>query len=96
MLKPLANFMIVEKYNELEGVILPDSIKPQTGDLFTVISVGPGWLTDDGKRVPPEVTPGDIVALVGKILRIPHDNKESLLARIDDAIAIKSVISDKI
>ena len=46
------------------GIVLPDSAqeKPQRGK---VAAVGDGKMTDDGKRVAPEVKKGDIV-LYGK------------------------------
>ena len=42
------------------GIYIPDTAKekPQEG---TVVAVGPGKLTDDGKRVPMELAVGDTV-----------------------------------
>jgi chaperonin GroES len=42
------------------GIVLPDTAKerPQEGE---VLAVGPGRLTDDGKRLPMEVKVGDRV-----------------------------------
>jgi chaperonin GroES len=42
------------------GIYIPDTAKekPQDG---TVVAVGPGKLTDDGKRIPMELSVGDIV-----------------------------------
>ena len=42
------------------GIYIPDTAKerPQSG---RVVAVGPGKLTDDGKRLPMEVSVGDIV-----------------------------------
>ena len=57
--KPLGNRIVVERLEEDEqvsagGIYIPDTAKekPQEGK---VIAVGPGRLTDDGKRVPMEV-----------------------------------------
>ena len=63
--KPLGNRIIVEPSDDEEqmsvgGIYIPDTAKekPQEG---TVVAVGPGRLTDDGKRIPVEVKVGDIV-----------------------------------
>jgi len=63
--KPLGNRVVVQPLEEDEqmsagGIYIPDTAKekPQEG---TVIAVGPGRLTDDGKRVPMEIGVGDTV-----------------------------------
>ncbi|HTQ37989.1 MAG TPA: co-chaperone GroES [Pirellulales bacterium] len=63
-LQPLGDRVVVER-DESEtrtsgGILLPDTAKnkPARG---TVISVGDGKLTDDGKRKPLQVKPGDRV-----------------------------------
>ena len=63
--KPLGNRIVVEPMEEdaqmsAGGIYIPDTAKekPQEG---TVVAVGPGKLTDDGKRVPMELTVGDTV-----------------------------------
>jgi len=59
---PLGERLIVKPSEEEEitssGIILPDTAKekPQEGD---VVAVGPGRLTDEGKRVPMELKKGD-------------------------------------
>ena len=54
--KPLGNRIVVEPMEDdaqmsAGGIYIPDTAKekPQEG---TVVAVGPGKLTDDGKRVP--------------------------------------------
>ncbi len=63
--KPLGNRIVVEPSEEAAqmttgGIYIPDTAKekPQEG---TVVAVGPGKLTDDGKRVPMEIEVGDTV-----------------------------------
>jgi len=63
--KPLGNRVVVEPIEGDEqmsagGIYIPDTAKekPQEGK---VVAVGPGRITDDGKRVPLEVKVGDIV-----------------------------------
>ncbi|MFA9477874.1 co-chaperone GroES [Phycisphaerales bacterium AB-hyl4] len=67
-LKPLDDRVVV-KPQEAEdrtagGIYLPESAKekPMTG---TVVAVGPGKLSDEGKRTPVSVKKGDVV-LYGK------------------------------
>ena len=63
-LQPLGDRLVVKPMESEEktksGIYLPDTAKekPQEGK---VIAVGPGKVTDDGKRIPVDVEVGDIV-----------------------------------
>ena len=63
-LKPLGDRLIVKVVEEEEttasGIVLPDTAKekPQRGK---VLAAGDGKVTDDGKRVPLDVSEGDEV-----------------------------------
>jgi len=63
--KPTGNRIVVQPNTAKEqktagGIFIPDTAKekPQEG---TVVAIGPGKLTDDGKRVPMDIKVGDIV-----------------------------------
>ena len=63
--KPLGNRIVVEPLEEdaqmsAGGIYIPDTAKerPQEGK---VVAVGPGRLTDEGKRIPMDVEVGDTV-----------------------------------
>ena len=63
--KPLGNRLVVEPIEDDEqkssgGIFIPDTAKekPQEGK---VVAVGPGKMTDEGKRVPMEIEVGDTV-----------------------------------
>jgi chaperonin GroES len=63
-IKPLEDRIVVQA-NEAEtttasGIVIPDTAKekPQEG---TVLAVGPGRVDDGGKRIPLDVTVGDVV-----------------------------------
>jgi chaperonin GroES len=66
--RPLGDRVVVRRVKEDQktpgGIIIPDTVqeKPQEGE---IIAVGPGALDEHGKRVVPEVKPGDFV-LFGK------------------------------
>ena len=63
-LQPLADRVVVKPIEREEvtkgGIVLPDTVKerPQEGE---VVAVGPGKLSDDGKRIPLDIKVGDIV-----------------------------------
>jgi chaperonin GroES len=69
------------------GIVLPETAKekPQEGE---VIAVGPGRLTEDGKRVPMEVAVGDRV-LFAKYAgtEFKEDGVEYLIIRESDILA---------
>jgi chaperonin GroES len=82
-LKPLGDRVIVKS-----GLVLPDtsSEKPQEG---SVLSVGPGRVLDNGKRVEMEVKSGDTV-LFAKYAgtEVKLDGEEYLVIRESDLLAI--------
>ncbi len=91
-LKPLGDRVIVQPKAKEEttksGIVLPDtaSEKPQEG---TVLSVGPGRVLDNGKRVEMEVKQGDTV-LFAKYAgtEVKLDGEEYLVIRESDLLAI--------
>lgn len=92
-IKPLKDRVVV-KYSEEElektagGIYVPDVAKekPQKG---TVIAVGSGRITDDGKKQPMEVKVGDVV-LFDKYSgsKIKLDNVEHLILKEEDILGI--------
>jgi chaperonin GroES len=70
------------------GIVLPDTAKekPQEGK---VLAVGPGKMTDDGKRITPDVKVGDIVvyAKYGGT-EYKEDGKELMILRESDILAV--------
>jgi chaperonin GroES len=92
-LKPLADRIVVrplEKDDKTRGgIILPDTVKekPQEGE---VVAVGPGRLSDEGKRVAMEVKVGDIIiyAKYGGT-EITIDDEKLMILRESDVLAKK-------
>jgi chaperonin GroES len=90
--KPLADRLLVKRLEESEqkkgGIIIPDTAKekPLQGE---VVAVGPGRLTEDGKRVAVEVKKGDRI-LMGKYsgTEVKIDGDEYLILREDDVLAV--------
>ncbi len=91
-IRPLHDRIIVERIEEetmtASGIIIPDSAKekPQEG---TVIAVGKGKVTEDGKVLPLDVKAGDKV-LFGKYsgTDIKIDGNEYLMMREDDVLGV--------
>ena len=90
--RPLGDRVVVHRIKEESksagGIIIPDTAqeKPQEGK---VIAVGPGALDDNGKRVLPEVKPGDHV-LFGKWSgnEVKIDGEELLIMKESDIMGI--------
>jgi len=90
--KPLRDRVFVKFSSEEEktagGLYIPDSAKekPQKG---TVIAIGLGKITDDGKRQPLEVKVGDTI-LFDKYSgsKIKMDDEEYLIIREEDILGI--------
>ena len=90
-LVPLGDRVVVKALEEEEitkgGILLPDTAKekPQKGE---VMAVGPGKLSDDGKRQPMEVKKGDKVIYAkyaGTEVKI--EDEELLILRESDILA---------
>ncbi len=91
-LRPLHDRVIIKRTEEEEktkgGIIIPDTAKEKPVE-GTVIAVGDGKRTDDGKKLPLDVKVGDKV-LFGKYAgtEIKIDGEEHLIMKEDDIIAI--------
>ena len=90
--RPLHDRVLVRRIEAEEktagGIIIPDTAKekPQEGE---VVAVGPGRMTEDGKRVNMEVKKGDRV-LIGKYsgTEVKIDGTEYVILREDDVLGV--------
>ncbi len=91
-LRPLHNRIIVERSTEGEqkqgSIIIPDSAKEKPQQA-TVISVGPGKINKDGKRIALDVEAGDVV-LIGKYAgnEVTVDGSDYVILTEDEVLAI--------
>ena len=93
-LQPLADRLVVKPIEREEvlksGIVLPDTAKekPQEGE---VLAVGPGRLSEDGKRIAMDIKVGDIV-LYAKYggTEIKVDGEEMMILRESDVLAKKT------
>jgi chaperonin GroES len=91
-LKPLADRVIIKPSAAEEttkgGIILPDTAKEKPIE-GTVVAIGPGKTSEEGKAVKPEVKVGDKV-LYGKYsgTEVTVDGEEYLIMRESDIFAI--------
>jgi chaperonin GroES len=93
-LEPLGDRVVIKPSKREEvskgGILLPDTAKekPQEGE---IVAVGPGKMTDDGKRIAMDVKVGDIVVYAryaGAEFKI--DDEELIVVRESDILAKKS------
>ena len=92
-IQPLGDRVVVKALEKEEktkgGIYLPDTAKekPQEGK---VLAVGPGKMTDEGKRLSMDVAVGDIVifAKYGGT-EIKEDDEELIILRESDILAKK-------
>jgi chaperonin GroES len=90
--KPLADRVVVKPLEEAEqmrgGLYIPDTAKekPQQGE---VVACGPGKLTEEGKRINPELKVGDKV-LYGKYsgTEVTLEEGQYLILRESDVLAV--------
>jgi chaperonin GroES len=91
-IRPLHDRVLVKRSEAQEqirgGIIIPDTAKekPQEAE---VIAVGPGKLSDDGKRSPMDVQTGDRI-LMGKYSgsEIKIDDTDYVILREDEILAV--------
>jgi chaperonin GroES len=92
-LDPLGDRVVVRPSTKEEvtkgGIVIPDTAKekPQEG---MVLAVGPGKMTEDGKRIPLDVKVGDLVvyAKYGGT-EIKEGDEELIILRESDILARK-------
>jgi chaperonin GroES len=91
-LRPLGDRVVIRPAAREEttrsGIVLPDTSKekPQRGE---IIAVGPGRVSDEGKKIPMEVKVGDTVLFAkyaGTEFKLEDD--ELLILRESDILAI--------
>lgn len=91
-LQPLGNRVLVKRLEAEEtlkgGIILPDSAKKKQ-EQASVIAIGPGKTTADGKIIPISIKTGSIV-LIEKYSgqEITLNDEEFVIVKADDIIAI--------
>jgi chaperonin GroES len=92
-LQPMADRVLVKPIEKEEktksGIYLPDTAKekPQEGE---VIAVGPGKMSDDGKRIAMDLKVGDMVIYAkygGTEIKV--DDDELIILRESDILAKK-------
>ena len=93
-LEPLADRLVVKPIEKEEvtksGIVLPDTVvkeKPQEGK---VLAVGPGRLSEDGKRIAMDIKKGDIVIYAkygGTDYKV--EDEEVIILRESDILAKK-------
>jgi chaperonin GroES len=90
--RPIADRILVRRIEEKEtirgGIIIPDTAKekPQEGE---VVAVGPGRLTEEGKRITMDVKKGDRI-LIGKYsgTEVKIDGTEYVILREEDVLGV--------
>jgi chaperonin GroES len=98
-IRPLHDRVLVKRVEQEEqvrgGIIIPDTAKekPQEAE---VIAVGPGKLSEDGKRSPMDVQAGDRV-LMGKYSgsEIKLDGNDYVILREEEILAVVSSNGNK-
>ena len=91
-IKPIGDRVLIQALDAREksksGIIIPDTAKerPQEG---RVIAVGPGRVSEEGKRLAPEIRKGDAI-LYGKYsgTEVKIEDKEYLILRETDILAV--------
>ncbi len=91
-IKPLEDRILVQpleaEQTTASGLVIPDTAKekPQEGK---VLSIGPGRIDDNGKRVPLDVAEGDVV-IFSKYggTEVKYDGQEMLLLNARDILAV--------
>lgn len=91
-IRPLGNRVLVQRLEEKEkksgSIILPDSAK-QKQEKATVVAVGPGSKTKEGKELPMPVAVGNTILLdkyAGQ--EVTLEDEDYLIVRADEIIAV--------
>ncbi len=92
LLKPLGNRVLAKRIEQEEklkgGIILPDTAKKKQ-ETATVVAVGPGIQSKEGKMIPVPVQVGDMI-LMDKYSgqEVTIDDEEFVIMKAEDIIAV--------
>lgn len=94
-IKPLGDRVVIETSAKdkggktKSGIYLPETVDKERPEQGKIVAVGPGKLSDEGKRISMSVKKGDTV-LFTKYgpNEIKVDGKEYLIAREEDILAV--------
>lgn len=94
-IKPLGNRVLIKRSKAVQskgGILLPDSAqeKPKEG---TVVAVGPGKVTEEGKREIMIVKKGDRVlfsSYAGTEVKQPSEDEEYIIMSEDEILGVLS------
>ena len=70
------------------GIYLPETVDKERPEQGKVVAVGPGKLSDEGKRIPMNVKKGNVVLFKYGTSEIKVDGKEYLIAKEEDILGI--------
>jgi chaperonin GroES len=92
-LQPMGDRLVVKPTQSEEktksGIYIPDTAKEKSQE-SKVVAVGPGKMTDEGKRIPMDVEVGDIIIYAkygGSEIKL--DEEELIIVRESDILAKK-------
>jgi chaperonin GroES len=92
-IQPLAEYILLEPVKGEEktkaGILLPETAEKEHPEQGTIVAVGPGKRTEEGKLIPPQVKVGQKV-LFTKYgpNEIKVGEKEYLIAKEEDLLAV--------
>tara|TARA_Y100000310_G_scaffold328990_1_gene398090 strand:+ start:1834 stop:2124 length:291 start_codon:yes stop_codon:yes gene_type:complete len=92
-IKPLADHVVIEPLKEEQktktGILLPETAEQEKSEQGTVVAVGPGKKGEDGKVIPLEVQPGNMV-LFTKYgpNEVKVEERDYLICKEEDILAI--------
>lgn len=92
-IKPLFDNILLKTIEEDEktksGILLPSSAQKEKPEQGTVVAVGSGLITKEGKTIPMKIKVGDIVLFTKYgVTEIQVDNVDYLMAKQPDILAI--------
>ncbi len=92
-IKPLSNHVFIEPIESEEktraGIVIPETAEKEKPIKGKIVAVGPGKLTEEGRRIPMQVKVGDIVLFKKYGLdEIKINDKKYLVGEEDEILAI--------
>jgi chaperonin GroES len=93
---PLGDRVLIEALSEEErvkktksGIVIPETVDKEKVDRGRVVAVGPGKITEDGKKIPVSVKKGQIVIFSEYSAdKIKVDDKEYYIISENNILAI--------
>lgn len=93
-ISPMNDFVMISKKEQAQktagGLFIPGNVQEENIITGEIVACGPGRILENGNLIPTTVKPGNIVLMPRSGMSFKFDNREFIMAREEQILAIIS------